>query len=50
MVAARWLKVVVVDDSASGGSGMALESSVTALETEGAALALASVANSSVVI
>jgi hypothetical protein len=42
--------VVAVEASASGGSGMALESSVTALGTEGRALALASAAGSSVVI
>jgi hypothetical protein len=42
--------VVAVEASASGGSGMALECSVAASETKGAALALASAAGSSVVI
>jgi hypothetical protein len=42
--------VVDVEASASGGSGVALESSVTALEIEGVALALASAAGSFVVI
>jgi hypothetical protein len=41
MVAARWVEVVAVEASASGGSGVALESSVTVSETEGATLALA---------
>jgi hypothetical protein len=47
MVAARWVEVVAVEASASGSSDIGLESSVTASETEGAALALASVAGSS---
>jgi hypothetical protein len=50
MVAARWVEVVVVEASASRGSGVALESLVTASETEGTTLALASAARSSVVI
>jgi hypothetical protein len=52
MVVARWVEVVGVEASASGGSGVALESSVAALETKGAALALAlaSAAGSSMVI
>jgi hypothetical protein len=50
MVAARWVEVVAVEASASGGSGMVLESSVTASKTEGAAPALACAAGSSVVI
>jgi hypothetical protein len=50
MVAARWVKVVAVEASAFGGSGVALESSIAASETEGATLALASVADSSGVI
>jgi hypothetical protein len=47
MVATRWVEVVAVEASASGGSGVALESSIAASETKGAALALASVAGSS---
>jgi hypothetical protein len=50
MVAARWVEVVAIEASASGGSGVALEISVPALETEGVTLALASTAGSSVVI
>jgi hypothetical protein len=42
--------VVAVEASASGGSGVELESSVAALETEGTTLALASATGSSVVI
>jgi hypothetical protein len=42
--------VVVVEASASGGSGVALESLVAVSETEGATPALASAAGSSVVI
>jgi hypothetical protein len=42
--------VVAIEASASGSSGVVLESSVTASETEGATLALASAASSSVVI
>jgi hypothetical protein len=42
--------VVVVEASASGSSDVGLESSVAASKTEGATLALASVAGSSVVI
>jgi hypothetical protein len=47
MVAARWVEVVVVEASAFGSSDVGLESLVTASETEGTALALASVAGSS---
>jgi hypothetical protein len=50
MVAARWVEVVVVEASTSGSSDVGLESSVAALKTKGATLALASVADSSVVI
>jgi hypothetical protein len=50
MVAAHWVEVVAVESSASGRSDIGLESSVTASGTEGAALALASVVGSSVVI
>jgi hypothetical protein len=47
MVAARWVEVVAVEASASGSSDVGLKSLVAASETEGAALALASVAGSS---
>jgi hypothetical protein len=47
MVASRWVEVVAVEASASGSSEVGLESSVAASETEGMALALASVAGSS---
>jgi hypothetical protein len=47
MVAARWVKVVAAEASASGSSDVGLESLVTASKTEGAVLALASVAGSS---
>jgi hypothetical protein len=50
MVAAHWVKVVIVEASASGSSGVVLESLVAVSETEGTTLALASVAGSSVVI
>jgi hypothetical protein len=50
MVAARWVEEVVVEASTFGSSGVVLESSVAALKTEGATLALASMASSSVVI
>jgi hypothetical protein len=49
-VAARWIEVVAVEASASGGSGVALESSVAASKTEGVAPALASAPGSSMVI
>jgi hypothetical protein len=49
MIDTRWVEVVAVETSASGGSGVGLESSVAASETEGATLALASVAGSFVV-
>jgi hypothetical protein len=42
--------VVAVEASASGSSDVGLESSIAASGTEGAALALASVAGSSAVI
>jgi hypothetical protein len=42
--------VVAVEAFASGSSGVVLESSVAVSDTEGVALALASVAGSSVVI
>jgi hypothetical protein len=47
MVAAHSVKVVAVEASASRSSDIGLESSVAASKTEGAALALASVAGSS---
>jgi hypothetical protein len=47
MVAARWVEVVVVEASAFGSSDVGLGSSVAASETDGTALALASVASSS---
>ena len=50
MDAARWVEVVAGEASASGSSNVGLESSVAASKTEGAALALASVVGSSVVI
>jgi hypothetical protein len=50
MVAARWVEVVAVEAYAYRSSDVGLQSSVAASETEGAALALASVAGSSVVI
>jgi hypothetical protein len=50
MVTAHWVEVVAVEASASGGSGVVLESSIAASETEGVTLALASVAGSSGVI
>jgi hypothetical protein len=50
MVAARWVEVVAVEASASGGLGMALKTWVAASELEGATLALASAAGSSLVI
>jgi hypothetical protein len=49
-VAACWVEMVAVEASASVASGVVLESSIAALETEGAAPALASTAGSSVVI
>ena len=50
MVAARWVEVVAVEASASRSSDVGLESSVVVSKTEGAALALASMASSSAVI
>jgi hypothetical protein len=49
-VAACWVEEVAVEASASGSSAVVLESSVAASKTEGATLALASTAGSSVVI
>jgi hypothetical protein len=50
MVAARWVEVVAVEASASRSLDVGLESSVAASETESAALVLASVAGSSIVV
>jgi hypothetical protein len=47
MVVAHWVEVVAIEASASRSSDVGLESSATVSETEGAALALASVAGSS---
>jgi hypothetical protein len=47
MVAARWVKVVAVEASASGSSDVGLESLAVASETESGALVLASKAGSS---
>jgi hypothetical protein len=47
MIDARWVEVVAIEASASRSSDIGLESSVVASETEGASLALASVAGSS---
>jgi hypothetical protein len=47
MVVAHWVEVVAIEASASGSSDVGLDSSVAASETEGATLALASVAGSS---
>jgi hypothetical protein len=47
MVAARWVKVVAVEVSASGSSDVGLEGSIAASETKGVALVLASAADSS---
>jgi hypothetical protein len=47
MVAAHWVEVVAVEASASGSSDVGLEGSVTASETEGTTLVLASAADSS---
>jgi hypothetical protein len=47
MIDAHWVEVVAIEASASGSSDVGLESSVAASETEGMALALASVAGSS---
>jgi hypothetical protein len=47
MVAARWVEVVAAKTSASGSSDVGPENLVAASETEGIALALASVAGSS---
>jgi glycine cleavage system aminomethyltransferase T len=46
MVAAHWVEVAAVEASASESSDVGLVSSVAASETEGAALALASVSGS----
>jgi hypothetical protein len=47
MVAARWVKVVAIEASASRSSDVGLASSVAASKTEGTTLALASVVGSS---
>jgi hypothetical protein len=47
MVAARWVKVVAVETSASGSSDVGLESSTAASETKSGALVLALAAGSS---
>jgi hypothetical protein len=47
MVAACWVEVVAVEASTSRSTKIGLESLVATSETEGAALALASVAGSS---
>jgi hypothetical protein len=47
MVAARWVKVVAIEASASRSSDVGLESSAAVWETESEALALASAAGSS---
>jgi hypothetical protein len=47
MVAARWVKVVAVEASASGSLDVGLESLVAALETKSEALVLASTTGSS---
>jgi hypothetical protein len=49
MVAAHWVEVLSTEASASGCSGIVLESSVAISGTEGVTLVLASVACSSVV-
>jgi hypothetical protein len=49
MVATHWVKVLATDPSTSRSLGIVLESSVTASETEGAALSLVYAAGSSVV-
>jgi hypothetical protein len=45
MVAAHWVDVFDAEASVLGSSGVVLESSVAASETEGVALTLASVAS-----
>jgi hypothetical protein len=50
MVAAHWVEVLDAKASVPGSLGMVLESLVAASKTEGAALALASAAGSSVVV
>jgi hypothetical protein len=47
MVAARWVKVVAVETSASRSSDVGLESSAAALKTESEALVVALAAGSS---
>jgi hypothetical protein len=49
-VTARWIEVVAVEAYASGSSGLGVESSVAASETEGVALVLVSAVGSSMVI
>jgi hypothetical protein len=50
MVAAHWVEVLAAEASVSGDSDVVLESSVAVPGTEGATLALTSVASSSVVV
>jgi hypothetical protein len=50
MVAAHWVEVLTTEACASGSSSIVLESSVAVSGTEGATLALAFVASSSVVV
>jgi hypothetical protein len=50
MVAAHWVEVLDVEASVPGSSDVVLESSIAASKTEGASLALAFVAGSSVVV
>jgi hypothetical protein len=50
MVASHWVEVPTAEASASGSSGVVLESSIAASGTEGVALALASTVGSSVVV
>jgi hypothetical protein len=50
MVAAHWVEVLDAKAFVPGSLGVVLESLVTASKTEGAALALASAAGSSVVV
>jgi hypothetical protein len=48
-VAAHWVEVLATEASASGSSGVVLESSIAVSGTEGMTLALASVPGASVV-
>jgi hypothetical protein len=49
-VVAHWAEVLDAEASIPGSSGVVLESSVTALETEGPSLALASATGPSMVV